>query len=186
MEDNSIIELYWKRDEKAITETDAKYGHYCRAIALRITGSMQDMEECVNDTYLGAWNAMPPQRPTFLQAFLGKITRNLSLKKYRTNTAQKRGGGSFAASLDELEELVGTTASIDEKLEAEELTKVINGFLKERKAHERQVFVCRYFYFESIGDISKRFGFGESRVKMMLKRMRDDLRTVLEKEDILV
>ena len=186
MEDAKIIDLYWDRDETAITETDAKYGSYCRAISLRITNSMQDMEECVNDTYLGAWNAMPPQRPTILQAFLGKITRNLSLKKYRENTALKRGGGNIISSLDELEDLIGTDSSIDEKLEADELTAVINGFLKGRKEMERQVFVCRYFYFESIAEIARRFSCGESRIKMMLKRTRDDLRAVLEKEDILV
>ena len=121
MEDAKIIDLYWDRDETAITETQAKYGNYCRAIALRITGNMQDMEECVNDTYLGAWNSMPPHRPKFLQAFLGKIARNLSLKKYRDKTAQKRGGGENALAFEEFEEMVGTENTVEEKIAADEI-----------------------------------------------------------------
>ena len=186
MEDAKIIDLYWDRDETAITETQAKYGNYCRAIALRITGNMQDMEECVNDTYLGAWNSMPPHRPKFLQAFLGKIARNLSLKKYRDKTAQKRGGGENALAFEEFEEMVGTENTVEEKIAADEIAQIINGFLKDRKKQERQVFVCRYFYFESIEEICRRFGFGESKVKMMLKRMRDQLREVLEREGVLI
>ena len=129
MEDSRIVDLYWQRDEAAIAETEKKYGKYCLSVARRILDDRQDAEECVNDTYLGAWNAMPPHRPAVLSTFLGKITRRLSLKKRRFRTADKRGGGVVAESLDELEDCIPSGERIDEALEGKELEDAVNAFL---------------------------------------------------------
>ena len=184
MEDATIVELYWQRHERAIEESKSKYGAYCRAIAQRILNDVRDAEECVNDTYLGAWNAMPPHRPASLGTFLGKITRNLSLKRWRMLSAAKRGGGEVALSLDELEECVSADGSVDDGLEAEELAKMLNGFLAGLPKDDRRMFMCRYWHFDSIGDIARRFGFTESKVKMSLKRTRDKLAGHLKREGV--
>lgn len=184
MEDSRIVKLYWQRDEAAISETEHKYGRFCYSIADRILQDHEDAEECVNDTWLGAWHAMPPHRPEILSAFLGKITRRLSLKKWRARTADKRGGGSVTVSMDELEDCIPSGRSIDENLALSELTEIINEFLKTLPPDERRVFLRRYWFYDSVSEISSRFGFGESKVKMMLKRTRDKLRDRLKKEDI--
>ncbi len=186
MEDSQIVALYWQRDEAAISETERKYGRFCFSIANNILHNREDAEECVSDTYLGAWNAMPPHCPAILSTFLGKITRRLSLKKWRNSSADKRGGGTAALSIDELEECIPSGRSIDESLETAELTEIINRFLQTLPTEERRVFLRRYWYFDPISDISARFGFGESKVKMMLKRTRDKLLVRLQKEGILV
>lgn len=186
MEDNKIIDLYWERNENAIVQTQLKYGRLLSSISRKILKYEEDVEECVNDTYLGAWNAMPPARPAVLPAFLGKITRNLSLKKYRSSTALKRGQGDVPVVYEELEECLSDTKSIDENLMAQELAETINEFLRGLKKETRQIFVCRYWYFDSVSDIAERFGFSESKVKMTLKRTRDELKNVLAKEDIWV
>ena len=186
MEDAKIIELFWKRDEAALKEAGKKYGRYCFAIANRILRDKQDALECVNDTYLAAWNAIPPCEPVSLSAFLGKITRRLSLKKYRDKTADKRGGTNVDVSLDELSELALSEAAIDAGLSDEELAQIMRDFIAELPADERRVFLRRYFFFDSIDDISKRFGFGKSKVKSMLKRTRDKLKVRLRKEGVWV
>ena len=184
MEDAAIVDLYWARDESAIAQTKRKYGTYCTSIARRILSSAQDAEECVNDTYLGAWHAMPPHRPQVLSTFLGKITRNLSLKRYRTLSAQKRGGGEVELALDELAECLAAPDSVEASVEATELAAMIDTFLADLSVEERKVFVCRYWYCESIEDIAQRFGFGQSKVKMMLKRTRDRLAVYLEERGV--
>ena len=184
MDDSKIIELYWARDEKAIDETRTKYGRYCYAIASNILHNHEDCDECVNDTYLGAWNSMPPRRPQMLSTFLGKITRNLSLKKLRNRLADKRGGGEAELALEELEECIPSQHSIEEAILEEELTKILDTFLRKLPETERRIFLCRYWYFDSITSISTRYGFGKSKVKMMLLRTREKLRTYLEQEDI--
>ncbi len=186
MEDRRIVDLYWQRDETAIAETENKYGRFCFSIANNILRNREDAKECVNDTWLGAWNAMPPHRPEILSTFLGKITRRLSLRKWRAQTAQKRGGGSMELSIEELEECVPSGQRIDEGLETAELAEIISTFLEALPPEERRVFMRRYWYFDSIRDISRRFGFGESKVKMMLKRTRDKLLICLQKEEIWV
>ena len=186
MEDLEIVELYWNRNEDAIKETSKKYGNYCYSISYNILNNNEDAQECVNDTYLGAWNAIPPHHPNILSTFLGKITRRLSLNKWREKNAQKRGGGEVVLSFDELEECIGTNDYAKEELDAQELANTINTFLKTLKEDERKVFVCRYFYFESIDDIAVRFMFTQSKVKMMLKRTRDKLKDYLVKEGVLV
>ena len=184
MEDLEIVELYWQRNEEAIKETSKKYGNYCYTIANNILYNNEDAQECVNDTYLGAWNAIPPHHPNVLSTFLGKITRRLSLNKWREKNAIKRGNGEAALSFDELEECIPSNSSIKEELALKELSEAINTFLETLKVDERKVFVCRYFYFESIDEIAFRFSFTPSKVKMMLKRTRDRLKDHLKEEGI--
>lgn len=184
MEDSQIVNLFWQRDEQAILETSQKYGRYCHAIANNILYNREDAEEVVNDTYIGAWNAMPPHRPAILSTFLGKITRRLSLKKWRARTAEKRRGDELAVALDELEACIPSAKSMDQTLEEWELTQIINAFLDTLPTDARRVFLRRYWYFDSISEISSRFGFGSSKVKMMLKRTREKLLVQLQKEDI--
>ena len=186
MEDLEIVELYWQRDERAIKETSNKYEKYCYSIAYNILHNSEDSKECINDTYLETWEAIPPAHPYVLSTFVGKITRRLSINKWKSLSAEKRGGGEYPLSLDELEECVADNRSIKDEIDVAFLTDLINKFLSERKEIERKVFVCRYWYFDSIGEISLRFGFTQSKVKMMLKRTRDELREYLEKEGISV
>ena len=186
MDDARIVELFWQRDESALTETETKYGRYCLAIADGILHNDEDAQECVNDAYLGAWNTIPPHKPAVLSTILGKITRRLALKKWRDASAEKRGGGATELSLSELEELVPAGQSIDESLSEEELARIVADILLEQPIDERRVFMRRYWFFDSIGDISARFLFSESKVKSMLKRMRDRLAVRLRKEGVLV
>jgi RNA polymerase sigma-70 factor (ECF subfamily) len=189
MEDNRIVDLYWERDERAISESDAKYGAFCARIAMNILDNAQDAEECVNDTYLRAWNAIPPNRPTKLGAFLGKITRNLSLDRYKAKKTAKRGNSLFLVSLDELSECVpdgstGFGSGFDDETEARLIGECINRFLHKLSGEARDVFICRYFYSDSIGEIARRFGLSESKVKSMLHRARGKLKKSLESEGI--
>ncbi|MBR4205077.1 MAG: sigma-70 family RNA polymerase sigma factor [Clostridia bacterium] len=186
MEDSQIVELFFKRNETAVSETEKKYGAYCGAIAERILSSREDAGECVNDALLAAWNAIPPHRPENLRTFLGKIARRLALKKRRDQNREKRGGGAVDLSLEELDECVPSDGHIDDALEAQELTRIIDMFLETLPADERRVFLRRYWYFDSVAAIAERYGFGESRVKMMLKRTRDKLAARLAKEGIIV
>ena len=186
MEDSKIIELYYARDERAIDETKSKYHGYLKTVSGNILKDSEDVAECVSDTYLGAWNAIPPARPNIFRAFLAKIARNLSLKKFRSLTAEKRGGSEVAASFDELSDSIADNKSIDESLEIKELERLIDIFLTGRNANDRKLFVCRYWYMDSIVDIAERFGYTESKVKMSLKRTRDDLRAYLEEKGVLI
>ena len=182
-----IVNLFWERDERAITETSRKYGAYCQSIALQILQNIQDAEECVNDTYLKAWDVIPPERPSKLGAFLGKITRNLALDKYKAYRAVKRGGSDFAVSLEELGDCIpDTSADIQSQANAEYIGKVINDFLKSQPTLARKIFVCRYFYSDSITDIAKRFSCSEGKVKSSLFRTRNKLKIHLEKEGITI
>lgn len=184
MEDSRIVELYWQRSEAALEETERKYGRWCFSIARNILLDDEDARECVNDTYLGAWNSMPPHRPEALRAYLGKIARRVSLNKLRGRHALRRGGGAAELSLEELEECVPSGRSIDEGVEAARLAEIINGFLETLPAEERRIFLRRYWYFDPISDIAARFGYGESKVKMKLKRTRDKLLECLREEDV--
>lgn len=186
MDDKRIVELFRQRNEAAIYEADRKYGRYCRSIASNILQSSEDAEEVVNDTYVGAWNSIPPYNPERLSTFLGKITRQLSLKRLRERNAQKRGSGELTLVLAELDECIPSAQSIDEQLDAKELAAIINEFLADINDDERRVFVRRYWYFDSIGSIAQRFGFSQSKVKSMLKRTRDKLLLWLRKEDIFI
>ena len=184
MEDNKIIDLYWQRDENAIEETQKKYDGYCYSIAYHILFNSEDSRECVSDTYLGAWNAIPPARPSVLRTFIGRITRNLALKIVRHYSAEKRGGGEYDVALEEIMETLSTPSNVDQRIEEEAMSEAINGFLAGLGVEERRVFLCRYWYFDSIEEICERFGFGSSKVKMMLKRTRDRSKEHLNKEGI--
>ncbi|MBQ8408686.1 MAG: sigma-70 family RNA polymerase sigma factor [Clostridia bacterium] len=186
MDDNKIIELYFARDEQAISETKAKYGKYCLKIAYNVLGNYEDAEECENDTYLGVWNAIPPTRPQMFSAFIGRITRNLSLKKLRARVAEKRQGSEAVISLDELGDCVPDGQSFDEGLNEKELAEIISLFLRSLNVTERKVFVCRYWYCDPISDICSQFGFSQSKVKMMLLRTRQKLSTYLQERGILI
>lgn len=183
MDDSRIVDLYWNRDEQAIRETANKYGTYCQQIARNILQNLQDAEECVNDTYLHAWNAIPPQRPTRLGAFVGKITRRLSLDRHKALTAEKRRGDRFGISLEELGDCL-PSGDFEADMDARAISEAINAFLKRELPTARKIFVCRYFYGDSIEDICKRFSMTESKVKSSLFRSRARLKIHLEKEGI--
>lgn len=186
MEDRQIIDLYWARSQQAIAQSDQKYGAYCRAISMNVLGQREDAEECVSDTWLHAWNAMPPQRPAILQAFFGKLIRNLSLDRWRRAHAAKRGGGQTALALEELEGCLPAGGAVDEALNADETARVISRFLRDLSPQDRLLFVRRYWYLDDIGVLAHRFGMTQGQVKSRLYRVRQRLRPVLEKEGICV
>ncbi len=184
MEDSAIIDLYWARQERALEETAGKYGGYCRSIACNILFSPEDAEECVNDTWLRAWNAMPPQRPKILSAFLGKITRNLSLDRYKHSHAEKRGGGQLPIALEELGECISGKDCVEEELELRELSRLLDTFLRQLPQRECCIFLRRYWFVESIGEIARRYAMAEGSVKSTLFRTRRKLREYLEKAGV--
>ncbi len=184
MEDNQIVDLYWARSEKAISETSNKYGHYCYYIAYNILHSKEDSEECVNDTYLNAWNAMPDQRPNILSAFLGRITRNLSLQRWEKYTAQKRGAGQVPLVLDELQDCIPATDKTDHIVDDLMLADLLNRFLASLTAEKRIIFMRRYWYLCPVAEIASDFAISESKVKMSLLRSRNELKLLLTKEGI--
>lgn len=182
MDDLMIIELYFERDEKAIKETDKKYGRLCFTVAINILGNDEDSEECVNDTYLSVWNKIPPTRPNNFMAFICKITRNLSLKRLDYNKAMKRTPESFV-SFTELEDVLPDNSIIPD-MENAELGRLISEFLNNEKPDARAVFIRKYWFFDSISDIAARYSFSESKVKNMLYHSRNKLREYLKKEGI--
>jgi len=184
MEDNRIVELFWARSENAITETSFKYGNYCYAIAYNILFNAEDAEESVNDTYLGAWNSMPPHRPAILSTFLGKITRRVSLNRWRDKNRVKRGDGEMPLVFEELAACIPSVYDVEQTVEANELSKVINDFIGSLSETERNVFIRRYWYFDPLSEICLQFGFSQSKVKSMLHRIRRKLLIFLEKEGI--
>lgn len=186
MDEKEIIDLYWERSELAIVETDRQYGAFCRKVAFQILYDREDSEECVNDTYLRAWNVMPPQRPGRLAAFLGKITRNLALSRYRQNTAQKRGGGEVILALEELESCIPVGKTVEEMVDERLLVQTLNRFLGSLSAQNRRIFLQRYWSLTSVKDISALEGISESNVKMRLMRTRAKLRSVLEQEGLAI
>ena len=185
MDDEKIVELYWNRSETAITETAGKYGRYCYSIAYNILTNREDAEESVSDTYLAAWNAIPPRRPSILGTFLGKITRHLAIDRWRARNRLKRGGGEMILALEELEDCVESGETVEQALERKEMAALFNRFLETLPETERRVFLCRYWYLDSIADIAGYFGFSSSKVTSMLHRIRGKLRRELEKEGLL-
>ena len=185
MEDSKIVALYWARSENAISETSSKYGKYCYTIAYNILSDKEDADESVNDTYMDAWNSMPPHRPSVLSTFLGKITRRISIDRCRTRNAAKRGGGAMALALDELSDCVPSSHDVFREIEITELAKTIDDFVMGLPATERHVFICRYWYLDPISTICEQFCFSQSKVKSMLQRTRGKLLSRLEKEDVL-
>lgn len=182
MNDHEIIELYFSRDEEAIKQTDLKYGRLCRQISYNILNNQEDAEECVHDAYIGVWNAIPPTRPNHLLSFICKITRNQSLKRLESMTRQKRSQG-ILVSLDELAEIL-PDESVADGANDEEIGKLISDFLRSEKEDVRNVFIRKYFFFDSIGEIAKRYDFTECKVKNMLYRTRMKLKDFLIRQGI--
>lgn len=181
MEDKEIIKLYLDRNEKAIAATSEKYGSYCKTISVNILKNDEDAEECVNDTYMKTWNAIPPQIPVIFSAFLGKIVRNISFNKYRHNNSQKRGGSEMPLILDELGEIVSGKESVEDEIDKKELLRDINGFLNSISEYKRGIFIRRYWYSNKVSDIAKRCGKSENSVSVELNRVRKNLRDHLLK-----
>jgi len=185
MSDREIIALYFARAEEAVSETAERYGRYCFAIAQNILANREDSEECVNDTYLSAWNAIPPHCPERLDTFLGKITRNLALKRWESAHAQKRGGGQIDLALDELRDcLPDRETTLDGAMDEILLSSLLNTFLSSLPAAARRIFLLRYWYLYPIKAIAKEMHAGESKIKMTLLRTRNELKIFLEKEGI--
>ena len=182
MDDKSIVQLYWDRSEQAIIETDAKYGAYCFSIAYNALANKEDAEESVSDTYMAAWNKLPPHRPSILAAFLGKITRNISISRWRARSAYKRGGGEMVLALEELDACVADRQNVESNYIRQEAVAVFNRFLDTLPETERRIFLRRYWCLDPIADIAANFGFSRSKVTSMLHRTRARLRAQLEKE----
>ena len=184
MDDKQIVDLYWERSETAISETAKKYGRYCHYIAFNVLYNDEDSEECVNDTYLNAWNSMPPHRPSVLKTFLGKLTRNISLNKYKQLTAEKRGNGQMPLIIDELHECIPAIESTESIIDDMVLVDVFNRFLASLTVEQRKIFMRRYWYLSPVKEIATDYGIGESKVKMSLLRSRNELKLLLEKEGV--
>lgn len=185
MEDQQILDLYWARSEDAIAETEQKYASYCYRVSYNILRSDRDADECVNDTWLRAWNAIPPQRPGKLQAYLARLTRNLSLDRLDQRQAEKRGGPA-GMLLSELSECVPSPDTVERTLDDQEISAAISAWLRKQPDRSRVAFVRRYFYADSIGQVARRVGLSEGGVKSLLHRQRVSLRRYLEQEGISV
>lgn len=183
MDDRKIVDLYWARSEDAISESDKKYGRMLNALSYSLLSSREDAEECVNDTYIDAWNAMPMARPELLGAFLSKITRRISIDRFRLKHRERRGG--IDNLTDELSECISSGKTPQEEYENRQITEQINAFLYSQAKERRVMFVLRYFYSKSVAEISEQLGIGQSKVKTTLFRMRGELRDILEKEELL-
>lgn len=182
MDDGSILELFFSRSEAAISATAEKYGKYCYNIAYRILSSAEDSEESVNDTYMAAWNAIPPRRPDVLSAFLGRLTRNISLDKWKRRSAQKRGGGEVPLALEELVECIPGGEDPEAVCQKRELVRCINRFLAALPETERKIFTSRYYHLRSAQQIAETYGFTLSKTASMLHRTREKLGKYLMKE----
>lgn len=184
MENQKILDLFFQRSQRAIEETDKKYGSYLYKIAHNILSDREDSKECVNDTYFGAWNAIPPKRPGFLGAFLGKMTRYISIDRWRKRTAKQRGGGEILRSLEELQECIAAN-DLEQEINRQELARVFREFLSSLSEQERNVFLSRYWYLESVKAISQASGFSQSKIHSMLHRLRERLAKKLRQEELL-
>ena len=185
MDDIKIIELYWQRDPTAIELTNDKYGGYCFAIANNILGCHEDSEECVNDTWLGAWNGMPPHRPNLLRMFLAKLTRSIAFNRYKSGHARRRGGGQIDLVLDELAECLTSESSAEEYALANELGEFIRQFVRELPTREGDIFARRYFFTEPTKTIAARYHISEDNTLVILSRVRKKLRESLIKEGLI-
>ena len=184
MTDQEIIELFWERSEQAIAELDQKYGHVCRNLSFRILNNRQDAEECVNDAYLGAWNAIPPAKPNPLPAFIYKIVRNISRKRYEQNTAAKRNS-HYDVAMEELEECIAAPNTVESELAQRELTQAIETFLDSLSRENRVIFVRRYWFSDPYADIARLVGLTEKNVSVRLTRLRKELRKFLTEREVL-
>ena len=186
MTDTQIIDLYWARDQEAIAATATAYGSYCTAIAWNVLHNQEDSEECVSDTWHKAWTSMPPERPNPLRVWLGKITRNLALDRWRAARAEKRGGGQIDVLLSELEGCLPSGHSPEQEVEDREIARSISAWLRTQSKAARVIFVRRYWYGDPVSHIAQALNMGEGAVKSALFRARNSLRAHLEKEGIWV
>ena len=184
MIDQGIIKLYNDRDEGAISATREKYEGYCYSIAYNVLGNEEDTKEILNDTYLALWNSIPPEKPRSFSSYIGRIARNLALKRHRERSAQKRSGSVADLSLDELSECITSSDTVEAVIEEKDLTRILNEFLSSLPKQDRNVFVRRYWYMDKVSDIAKRYGYSESKVKMILSRTREKLSEKLRKEKL--
>ncbi len=182
MQDEMIVDLYWKRDESAISETERKYGRYLSKIAYNILSDWEDSKETVNDTYLKAWNSMPTHKPSVLSTYLGKITRQLSIDAFRTRNRDKRKHSEYAVSLSELEDCISGSETTEQSIELKLLAEAINTYLYTLPAEARNTFVGRYYFADPIREVADYYGMSEPKVKSMLYRTRQGLKESLEKE----
>ncbi len=180
--DPEIIELYWNREERAIDETDKKYHHYLHKIAYNIVHDDLDCEECLNDTYLGTWNSIPPARPNAFQLFLSKIMRNTAIDKYRRNTKKRNIPSELILSIEELEECMDFSTNVEEEKLVENLRSIFNEFLYAQDERACTAFICRYYYADKVDTIAEILGVNRRTVLRELARMRDELRESLKKE----
>ena len=186
MQDEKILQLYFDRNELAIRVTDETYGRYCTSIALHILSDLQDAGECVNDAYLGAWNSIPPKCPENLRTYLGKLTRNCSLNRWKHDKAKKRGGDTVQQALEELSDCIAANDTVEQLFDQTILANAISEFLKSQDQLRRVLFVRRYFYLDPIRELAKRYNLRENTVASHLHRMRRNLKTYLEGEGIVL
>lgn len=184
MKDTEIIERYWQRDEAAIARTSEKYGSYCYSVANNILHNREDSLECLNDTWLRAWNSIPPHKPKNLKIFLAKIVRNLAFNKFEERNAKKRGGGEIVFVLDELEECIPNPHDVESEISIKELEKSIDSFVRGLSRRDANLFIRRYFFTEPIKAVAERYGLSENNVTVLLSRIRRKLRKYLEQEDL--
>lgn len=185
MRDEQIVALYWERSEQALKETEVAYGRYLLKIAYNILADTEDSKETVNDTYVKAWHSMPPQKPTVLSTYLGKLTRELSIDRLRTRTRQKRGGSQYLLSLEELGDMVQDDDTVVETAELHALAEAVGAFLGTLSPASRHIFMGRYYFLDSVREIAKYCEVSEAKVKTDLHRTRAALKTHLEKEGLL-
>lgn len=181
MEDSEIVELYFRRDERAIAETAAKYGAFCRGIAFNILSDSEDAEECVGDAYLRAWNSIPPQKPDKLGAWLGRVVRNIAYDLWKKNHRQKRCSG-LEEIMAELEDCIPSPVTVEREVESRELTETVNRWLASLRRSDRIVFVRRYWYGDSVSELAKKAGVSPSAMAKRMYRLRQGLRSALEQE----
>ncbi len=184
MEDCKIIELFFARNEEAVSACEEKYGTYCRTIAKNILRNEEDAKECFNSACLAAWNTIPPNFPEKLGAYIGRITHNIAMNRLRKNSRKKRGGGEIDAAFSELEECVPGKKGVEEEIEGAEITAAIEKFLYSNPPEKRNIFIRRYWYMYSVAEIAEIYGISESKTKSVLFRMRKELKKYLEKEDL--
>lgn len=180
--DTEIVELYWSRNERVITETSQKYGKYLYTIAYNILYNRLDCEECVNDTYLGTWNRIPPTRPTHFQGFISKITRDLAVDRYRQNTADKRIPSEMTVALEELNQCLSDGPSLEEDMVLQEMVRALNDYVRGLSPRGEFEFICRYYYADCVKDIADMLGISRNTVTRDLSELRESLRAFLEKE----
>ncbi len=185
MNDERIIELFFERSEEAICELDKKYGRVCHSVSYNILNDDRDAEECVNDAYLGVWNAIPPAKPSPLSAFVLRIVRNISLKRYEQNTAVKRNS-HYDASMEELEDCLSSSADVEEEATERELTGIIEFFLDSLSKENRVIFLRRYWFSDTYADIARRVGLTKKNVSVRLTRIRKELRKYLKEREVLL